>query len=123
MEHQDDASKCKKIRQKGAKARPQAQQAQLTPAGRLIARFGGVLKLHEALTQLSTRAPNLSSIYRWTYPRERGGTGGLIPTRDLELVLRCARENKVSLEIDDLITHAEAPTADDFKRLAAEFGL
>jgi hypothetical protein len=44
-----------------------------------------------------------TSVLRWTYAKERGGTGGLIPARHHQDLLRLARERSVSLEARHLI--------------------
>lgn len=48
-------------------------------ADRILYKFGGPRHLRDVLKAIG-RPRNLSSIYRWTYPKEDGGTGGLIPT-------------------------------------------
>lgn len=40
-------------------------------------------------------------IYAWTYPRERGGTDGVVPARDQQPLLMAARAAGVDLIPDD----------------------
>ena len=40
---------------------------------------------------------SLAQIYRWTYPRERGGTGGLVPARRQGELLAKARAAGIDL--------------------------
>lgn len=67
----------------------------MTPAERIIAKFGGVKRLSK-LTGLSE-----NSIYKWTYPKDRGGTGGLIPSERQASVLQAARENAIEVQPED----------------------
>lgn len=76
-------------------------------ATRVIARFGGVSSLLRALDMVSVSTGERSrssraTIYKWSYPRSRGGTGGLIPASALHLVLKAARLEGILLTADDL---------------------
>ena len=68
----------------------------LPQAGRIIEKFGGhkrlaaILEIHRA------------TVYRWTWPRERGGTGGVIPTKMVDRVIRAARVEGIFLSASDL---------------------
>lgn len=68
----------------------------ISQAQRIIDKFGGVTTLARAIG----RAP--STVNRWLYPRERGGTGGRIPTESVELVARAARQEGLYLSAEDL---------------------
>ena len=72
-------------------------------AWRVIEKFGGVRRLCEALNDVGEYSWNPSSVYRWTYPREKGGTGGVIPTKALEILSRAARLHGIFLEADDFL--------------------
>lgn len=77
----------------------------MTQAQRIVRKFGNARKLARALAQLkdeeySTKNP--SSVYRWMYAKENGGTGGIIPTRALPLVMRAARLEGIFLSREDL---------------------
>ena len=67
----------------------------LNPAHAVIQKFGGV----EAVA--ATTGKHISRIYRWTYPRDRGGTGGLIPPADAQKILRAARERGLDITASD----------------------
>ena len=73
-------------------------------AERIIAKFGGPYRLSKAVAALGDPAKTLNpaSIYRWMYDRSKGGTGGLIPTGSLPLVLEAARFDGIFLSGDDL---------------------
>ncbi len=55
-----------------------------TQAEKVIAKFGSACQLAKIL-QVSD-----STVYRWTYRREEGGTGGLIPGAALRKLLVAA---------------------------------
>jgi hypothetical protein len=38
-----------------------------------------------------------TNVYRWTYPEDRGGTNGLIPTRQQAKLLTAARDRGIDL--------------------------
>lgn len=42
-----------------------------------------------------------SRIWRWTYPKERGGTGGTIPSNHQQEILVRARERGIDLTPED----------------------
>ncbi|SOD41341.1 hypothetical protein [Nitrosovibrio sp. Nv4] len=79
-------------------------QAAKTQADRIIAKFGGARGLARALQALGDthqlRSPAV--IYRWTYPKTRGGTGGKIPSSALDAVIRAARLEGILITADDL---------------------
>lgn len=41
------------------------------------------------------------SVLRWDYPKERGGSGGLIPTRHQNTLLRKARKKGIDISPSD----------------------
>lgn len=72
-------------------------------AERIIAKFGGARRLAIILKQADeSQALNPSSIYRWTYPKEKGGTGGVVPTAALPLLIKAARLEGIFLTPEDL---------------------
>ena len=76
----------------------------MTPAEKIIRKFGGAYRLSEALAALGPecyRRP--STIYRWTYPKEKRGTDGRIPTRDVDLIKAAARGVGVYLTTEDFV--------------------
>jgi hypothetical protein len=64
-------------------------------AKRIIEKFGGAPRVAELLGIDPSRP------YRWTYPRSRGGSGGIIPARYHDELLRKAREHGVPLMPSD----------------------
>lgn len=72
-------------------------------ADRVIKKCGG----HRAVADHLGVA--LSVVYRWTYPRARGGTGGSIPTRPREALIRAAQAGIFDLRADDLVDLPSAP--------------
>ena len=78
------------------------QQPQ-TVAGRVIEKCGGFRQVAEWL------GLDLTSVYRFTYPRERGGTGGLIPSKYLTPLVQKAQENGIDLQGNDFVSPPTAP--------------
>lgn len=55
---------------------------------------------------------DVSRVHRWTYPKERGGTGGIIPAKRQALILRKAREQGIDLTPNDFFsTHTQGDAA------------
>ena len=70
-------------------------------AERVIRKLGGPVAVAELL------GTSRQAIYKWTYPRERGGTGGYIPAkRQLELMIR-AKMVGIQLTKDDFFPKDE----------------
>jgi hypothetical protein len=63
----------------------------VSQAQTIIDKFGGVPALAKA-TGFS-----LNSVYKWTYPKEKGGTGGLIPASKLPEVYMAAQRLGIEL--------------------------
>jgi hypothetical protein len=64
-------------------------------AERVLRKLGGARRVAEML------GTSPQAIYKWTYPREYGGTGGLIPhRRQLELMVT-AKQRGIVLTADD----------------------
>jgi hypothetical protein len=66
-----------------------------TQAQRMFAKFGGARPLALALGL----AP--STVYRWDYGPERGGSSGVIPTRALPKIAALARREGIFLTEQD----------------------
>lgn len=64
-------------------------------ASRIIKKCGGFAAV-AALVGV-----DVSRVHRWTYPKERGGTDGLIPTRQQQVLLTKAVEKGIDLTADD----------------------
>lgn len=73
----------------------------LNQAERILKKFGGASRLAGLFNSLNIRR-NLHSIYKWTYPRERGGTNGLIPGSAMQDILQAARLDGILLTPEDL---------------------
>jgi hypothetical protein len=69
----------------------------LDPARTIIDRLGGV----EVVARVTGK--NRSRVYRWMYPTDRGGTGGLIPQRTIPRLLAYAEKNHIRLKPADFI--------------------
>lgn len=65
-------------------------------AEKIITKFGNARRLAQLI------GVHPVNVYRWTYPRARGGTDGLIPTASLAKVLLAARADGILLTMDDL---------------------
>ncbi|SFJ68745.1 helix-turn-helix domain-containing protein [Methylobacterium brachiatum] len=66
-----------------------------TPAEKIIAKFDGARSLAHAI------GVKPSAVYRWTYPRERGGTGGYVPTAHIPKIKDAADLLGVVLTAED----------------------
>lgn len=75
-----------------------------TAAEKIIAKLGGP-KAVAAIARV-----DVSAVHRWGYPRERGGTGGRIPSRHQQQLLDHARANGIDLSPSDFF---EQPVAAD----------
>jgi hypothetical protein len=64
-------------------------------AQRIIRKFGGARRLARLLEFEASR------VYKWTYPRERGGTDGLIPAAVVPRVQTLAELEKITLTESD----------------------
>ena len=68
-----------------------------TAADRVIYTFGGATRLAN-LTGIDK-----SSVYRWRYSKERGGTDGAIPHANHGKILAVAFKNNIKLTRSDLV--------------------
>lgn len=74
---------------------------------RVIRKFGGAMRLTEALAAIG-RPKAAFSVYRWTYPRSRGGTGGFIPSHCWPDILQAARIYGIIIEPSDFDPRTKA---------------
>lgn len=78
----------------------------LNPAYGVIVRFGGpdgkLSKGIDAVAEITGRTP--SWVYRWMLPKERGGTGGLIPSKEQKKLFDHARKKQMPLEPEDFFS-------------------
>lgn len=76
-------------------------------AARIIAKFGNARRLSRVLGDIAEIEGNQAiyrspaTVYKWTYPRSRGGTGGLIPTSAVPHVRHAARIDGIYLTTED----------------------
>ncbi|HEV7266522.1 MAG TPA: hypothetical protein VGN83_16605 [Falsiroseomonas sp.] len=83
------------------------------PAATVLARFGGSGPLAQLLRL------DRSAVHRWALPKQRGGSGGLIPARHHQRLLALAAEQGIALTAADLVGAPPAagqspePRADD----------
>jgi hypothetical protein len=85
-----------------------------TIAARVIDKLGGA-------TSVSTYLGlSISTVCRWTYPREAGGTAGLIPARWQHPLMAMAREHGVQLGPEDFFEPFGHIVASDCDRRKAE---
>ena len=75
------------------------------PAATVLARFGGAGPLAQLLRL------DRSAVHRWALPKDRGGSGGLIPARHPRRLLALAAAPGLALSPADLIG-APAATGD-----------
>lgn len=76
----------------------------MEPAQSIIAKCGGAASVSEWTSVHVTR------VRRWTYPKSRGGTGGLIPAAHQAPLLAAARARGIPLEPADFFAN-ETPEA------------
>jgi hypothetical protein len=70
----------------------------LSPAYDIIIRFSPEKKLSEAIdrvAEITGRSP--SRVYLWMRPEEKGGTGGLIPSRPHQKLAEYAQKKHMAL--------------------------
>lgn len=62
---------------------------------RIIEKCGGV----KETARLVGNTPSM--VYRWTYSKEKGGTGGTVPRAAQEKLLKAAKDGKVDIDPSD----------------------
>lgn len=67
----------------------------MTPAERIIEKLGGEAEVAKLA------GITMHRVRRWTFPRERGGTDGKIPTRHQQTILDEARKAGVEIAPSD----------------------
>lgn len=76
--------------------------AGMEPASSIIKMCGGFAAVAEMVRRDKTR------VHRWTYPKDRGGTGGLIPSDCQQELLGAARARGIDLRPEHFFPAAEA---------------
>lgn len=74
----------------------------LEPAKSIISRLGGLTVVQSVTGASRTR------VYRWTQPKENGGTGGLIPLGHAPKLLEYAKANRIKISADDFFPKRDA---------------
>ena len=71
-----------------------------TQAQRLFHAFGGPRHLLRAIHELNPQNPAYApaTIYKWGYPRSRGGTDGIIPTAAWPIIIEAAKLEGIVLD-------------------------
>ena len=79
----------------------------MEPATTIISICGGF----QAVADMTGRT--LTRVHRWTYPKEKGGTDGLIPSDAAQKLMASARERGLPLEPEHffLTSHREGSAA------------
>ncbi len=77
----------------------------LDPAKTVIGRIG-----IEKVAEITGK--HVSRVYRWMYPKDRGGTGGLIPQKEQPALLGFARQNGIELNERDFFPATSGAMAD-----------
>jgi hypothetical protein len=75
------------------------------PAKSIITRCGGVAVVADWL------GLNRTSVLRWTHARDKGGSGGLVPSKHQAALLAAARQHGKRLEPSDFILRAPVDRA------------
>lgn len=78
----------------------------ISTARAVIRKCGG----HAAVAEIL--GSDVSRVYRFTYPRVRGGTNGLIPAKHQHRLLAAARERGFALSPDDFFADIPRPKRD-----------
>lgn len=73
----------------------------MSPADKVIQKCGGVPET----ARLAGCSENW--VYRWRLPKEKGGTGGLVPQSAQIALLMSARKGAVDISPDDFFPDAE----------------
>ncbi len=79
--------------------------AMLNPANRVIEICGGFRAVAEMTGRTEIR------VRRWTYSKEKGGTGGLIPSDCQQRLLSAARGRDIDLRPEHFFADIEEPEA------------
>ncbi len=77
----------------------------LEPAKSIIKAFGGVDIVAEIVKRDRT------SVFRWTYPKSKGGTDGLIPSNMHGLLYAAALERDISISAEQFMPPQEKKRA------------
>lgn len=73
----------------------------MNPAQRVIEKCGGGEMSRGVVVVSEITGVHSSRVHRWTYPKERGGTGGTIPSQHQQTILDGATERGIDLRPSD----------------------
>lgn len=76
----------------------------MEPASTIIKAVGG----EGAASQITGTA--YTAPYRWQQPKEKGGTGGLIPQRHHPAILAFAQQNGIAISAEDFLPTHPTPS-------------
>ena len=65
-----------------------------TQAGKIITKAGGARNLSRLIEFATGIKVDPSAIYRWNYPKDKGGTGGFIPSSAIPKVTAAFRKDR-----------------------------
>ena len=83
-------------------------QKYLEPAHTLIRKFARDGKLSAGIDLISEiTGSDRTSVYRWMRPKEKGGTGGLVPTKQQMKLLDYAQRARIPLQASDFFGDAQ----------------
>lgn len=68
-------------------------------AQQIIDKVGGVAKVAKICGRTQ------SWVYKWTYPKERNGRGGIVPHEDAEALLAAAGRGEISVTPEDFFSN------------------
>lgn len=77
------------------------QKHSLNPASALIKKSGG----HETVSNWT--GASTTSVYRWTHPKEKGGTGGRVPQDRIQPWIDNAKKAGIKLTLADFFAEPE----------------
>ncbi len=72
-----------------------------TQADRIFYKFSGPRNLSKML-KAAGYGRNFSSVYRWSYPVSKGGTGGVVPSSAMYEIIHAARLAGIVLSLEDM---------------------
>ena len=72
----------------------------MTPAERVIEKLGGPKRVAKVLKI------DQSNVYRWNYPRKKGGNDGQVRGRHMQKLLAYARKHGIDLDPSDFFEAA-----------------
>lgn len=88
-------------KKRGLTKKPSDVAIQGCQAQRILLKFGGPYEL-QRLLRLAGTYRSVPAIYRWMYPKDKGGSGGIIPSSFLVIISDVARLAGIVLTSEDL---------------------